>query len=164
MISSFFERKIWKTAGFLVGLTLLFAAFGLSAQTIRAQDTKPNLCSGSNLDLGADKRSCISDDGKPAGAGNVCGRDSNGRAIPCSDSALNNLITQVINIFSIIVGVIAVIMIIYGGFRYITSGGDSGKIGEAKNTIVFALVGLVIVALAQFIVKFVLNRISQPTP
>ena len=143
---------------------MLLLALILPVSITSAQDAKPKLCSGSNLDLGADKSSCISDDGKPAGAGNVCGRDADGHAIPCSDSALNNLITQIINVFSIIVGVIAVIMIIYGGFRYITSGGDSGKVGEAKNTIVFALVGLIIVALAQFIVKFVLNRVSQPTP
>ena len=78
-----------------------------------------------------------------------------------ADSQFNNIITQVINIFSIIVGVIAVIMIIYGGFRYITSGGDSGKVGDAKNTILYAIIGLVLVALAQFIVKFVLNRAAE---
>ncbi|MBW3568754.1 pilin [Candidatus Parcubacteria bacterium] len=75
-----------------------------------------------------------------------------------ADEQLNNLIRQVINVFSIIVGVVAVIMIIYGGFRYITSGGDSGNVGTAKNTILYAIIGLVLVALAQFIVKFVLNR------
>jgi hypothetical protein len=78
-----------------------------------------------------------------------------------ADEQFNNIITQVINIFSIIVGVIAVIMIIYGGFRYITSGGDSGKVGDAKNTILYAIIGLVLVALAQFIVKFVLNRAAE---
>src|SRR5688572_31364612 len=49
-------------------------------------------------------------------------------------SRINNIITDAINIFSIIVGIIAVIMIIVGGFKYITSGGDSGnitKIGRA---------------------------------
>jgi len=63
-----------------------------------------------------------------------------------------------INIFSVIVGVVAVIMIIFGGFRYITSGGDSGNISSAKQTIIFAIVGLVVVALAQIIVRFVLSR------
>ena len=52
-------------------------------------------------------------------------------------------------------------MIIYGGMRYITSGGDSGKITSAKNTIIYALIGLVVVALAQFIVKFVLNKVTS---
>jgi hypothetical protein len=74
------------------------------------------------------------------------------------EDSVNNIITLVINIFSGIVGVVAVIMIIYGGFKYITSGGDSGNIGAAKNTILFAIVGLIIVALAQIIVRFVLGR------
>ncbi len=49
-------------------------------------------------------------------------------------------------------------MIVYGGFRYVTSGGDSSKVGDAKKTILYALIGLVIVALAQVIVKFVLSK------
>jgi hypothetical protein len=52
-------------------------------------------------------------------------------------------------------------MIIWGGLRYITSGGDSAKITSAKNTIIYALIGLVVVALAQFIVKFVLAKVTQ---
>lgn len=74
------------------------------------------------------------------------------------EGPVNNIIRTVINIFSVIVGVIAVIMIIYGGFKYITSGGDSGKISAAQQTIIYAIVGLIIVALAQIIVRFVLSR------
>lgn len=76
-------------------------------------------------------------------------------------SRINNIITDAINIFSIIVGIIAVIMIIVGGFKYITSGGDSGNITSAKNTIIYAVIGLVIVALAQFLVQFVLDKASN---
>lgn len=71
---------------------------------------------------------------------------------------INNIITTIVNIFSLIVGIVAVIMIIFGGFKYITSGGDSGNITSAKNTIVYAVIGLVVVALAQFVVQFVLNK------
>lgn len=74
------------------------------------------------------------------------------------DTAVNNLIRAVINTFSIIVGIVAVIMIMVGGFKYITSSGDSGSIQSAKNTILYAIVGLIIVALAQAIVRFVLDR------
>jgi len=70
---------------------------------------------------------------------------------------------KVVTIFSVIVGAISVIMIIYGGFRYITSGGDSGRVGNAKNTLIYAIVGLVIVALAQLIVHFVLQQTSSVT-
>jgi Tfp pilus assembly protein PilN len=52
-------------------------------------------------------------------------------------------------------------MIIYGGFRYVTSAGDSSKITAARQTIMYALVGLVVVALSQLLVKFVLNASSE---
>lgn len=77
---------------------------------------------------------------------------------PEAEDSVNRLIRTVINVISVIVGVVAVIMIIWGGFKYITSGGDSGNISAAKNTILFAIVGLIIVALAQIIVRFVLSR------
>lgn len=80
-----------------------------------------------------------------------------------AQETVNNLVTTIINIFSVIVGIVAVIMIIYGGFKYITSGGDSGNISGAKNTILFAIVGLIIVAMAQIIVRFVLARATNST-
>jgi hypothetical protein len=61
-----------------------------------------------------------------------------------------------VNIISVIIGIVAVIMIIFGGFRYITSGGKQESVSAAKNTILYALIGLIIVALAQVIVRFVL--------
>ena len=76
-------------------------------------------------------------------------------------TTVNSLLTKIINIFSVIVGVVAVVMIIVGGFRYITSGGKDEGVKTAKNTILYALIGLVVVALAQIIVKFVLNKATQ---
>lgn len=78
-------------------------------------------------------------------------------------STINNIIKQVVNIFSLVVGVVAVIMIIVGGLKYITSGGDSSSVSSAKNTILYAIIGLVIVALAQFIVRFVFARLQAQT-
>jgi len=72
--------------------------------------------------------------------------------------SINNTTSLVINIFSAVVGIIAVIMIIVGGVKYVTSGGSSEKTTSAKDTILFAIVGLVIVAIAQIIVKFVLHK------
>ncbi|MDB5164948.1 MAG: rane protein [Candidatus Saccharibacteria bacterium] len=74
-----------------------------------------------------------------------------------NENSIASIGKKVVTIFSYIVGVISILMIIYGGFRYITSGGDSGNVGNAKNTIIYALIGLIIVALAQAIVHFVLN-------
>lgn len=75
-----------------------------------------------------------------------------------STSQLNTIITNIINVISAVVGVASVIMIMVGGFKYITSAGDSSKAGTAKSTIVYAVIGLVLVAFAQFIVQFVLNK------
>ena len=103
-------------------------------------DPKNNLCMGSNLTNNSSTCDAIT---KNAGNG------------------VNNMVATIINIFSWIVGVVCVIMIIYGGFRYVTAGGDSGRVGDAKNTILYAIVGLVIVALAQVIVKFVLQKVTS---
>lgn len=73
-------------------------------------------------------------------------------------SGVEALAKKVINIFSIIVGVISVIMIIYAGLRYITSGGESGGVSGAKNTLLYAVIGLIIVVLAQVIVRIVLSQ------
>ena len=78
-----------------------------------------------------------------------------------TEDRLNNVITNGINIFSAIVGVVAVVMMIFGGFKYITAGGDSGKINSAQQTIIYAVVGLVVVALAQIIVRFVLSESTK---
>lgn len=101
-----------------------------------------NLCSGANLDA--------SKLGQPSAAS--CKND------PGAARRIDEIIKLVINVFSLIVGVVAVIMIIIGGLKYITSGGDSGNITGAKNTILYAIIGLVVVALAQVVVRFVLSK------
>jgi hypothetical protein len=98
--------------------------------------------------------------------GLACGSDLQTDTSGCSTTSDNgfdlaHVMRTIINIFSVIVGFIAVIMIIIGGVRYITSGGDSGNISAAKNTIIYAVIGLIIVALAQVLVHFVLNNLSN---
>lgn len=104
------------------------------------------LCAGASLDANKANTNC------DPNATDIGGKTPNQR--------INEIITTIINIFSLVVGVVAVIMIIIGGFRYITSGGDSGNVSAAKNTILYAIIGLVVVALAQFIVRFVLARVT----
>jgi len=79
------------------------------------------------------------------------------------ENTLPEIVAFIINVFSWIVGAVSVIMIIYGGFRYITSGGDSNGVTAAKNTILYAIIGLIIVALAQVIVNFVLVKAGDAT-
>lgn len=76
---------------------------------------------------------------------------------------INDTIRSLVNILTAIVGIAAVIMIIVGGFRYITSGSSPEGAKGAKNTILYAIIGLVIVALAQVVVHFVLNKTSAST-
>lgn len=76
------------------------------------------------------------------------------------DGSFSSIIKKVIDIFSIVVGAVSVIMVIIGGFRYIVSAGDSNGVSGAKNTILYAVIGLVIVLFAQIIVRFVLTNVS----
>lgn len=88
--------------------------------------------------------------------------DANGGAPPKgATTPLNDTIGSVINLLSVAVGIISVIMIIIGGFRYITSSGNPEGAKNAKNTILYAIIGLIIVALAQLIVRFVLNKVTS---
>jgi|GEM_PF-102852 len=75
---------------------------------------------------------------------------------------ISDTLQAVINIMSWIVGILAVVFIIVAGYRYITSSGDANKVNSAKNTLVYALIGLVIVALAQVIVAFTLDKVTHP--
>lgn len=73
---------------------------------------------------------------------------------------VNSAVKTAINVLSLVVGIIAVIMIIIGGLKYIISSGDSSNINSAKNTILYALIGLVIVAMAQVLVRFVVTKVK----
>lgn len=99
---------------------------------------------------------------------NVCSGsnfDTSGGATDCNDSGtgggLDSILRKVIQIFSVIVGFVAVVMIIVGGIKYITSGGDSGNISGAKNTIIYAVIGLIIVVFAQVLVHYVLKNAAS---
>lgn len=68
---------------------------------------------------------------------------------------------QVTNTILYIVGIIAVIMLIIGGIKYVVSGGDAKKVTDAKNTVLYAIIGLVIAFLAFAIVNFVVTALPS---
>ncbi len=78
---------------------------------------------------------------------------------PANQTRTESLVQNIVNVLSVFVGIVATIMIMVGGFKYITSQGDSGNISGAKNTILYAIVGLVVVVFAQIIVRFVISKI-----
>lgn len=93
----------------------------------------------------------------------VCGGVNLGGGT-CSGGAseLDKVVKAAVQILSIIAGIAAVIMLIIGGLKYVTSGGDSSSIASAKTSIIYALVGIVVVVLSQLLVKFVLTKTKGP--
>ncbi len=69
-------------------------------------------------------------------------------------------ISKVTSWILIAVGTISVIMLIYGGFRYVISGGDAKKVTDAKNTILYAIIGLIICLLSYAIIRFVIYAVT----
>lgn len=71
----------------------------------------------------------------------------------------NGTLSKVATALAIVAGIVSVIFVIVGGIKYIFSGGDSSATSSAKNTILYALVGLVVAVLAREIIMFVLGKI-----
>ena len=75
------------------------------------------------------------------------------------ESGLEDKIIGILNAVIAVLGIVAVIVIIMGGIGYMTSSGDAGKVKKAKDTILYGVIGLVIVALSFAIVNFVIGNI-----
>ncbi|MBA3678981.1 hypothetical protein H0W80_02175 [Candidatus Saccharibacteria bacterium] len=73
---------------------------------------------------------------------------------------LNAQITIITNTMLLAIGVVSVIMLIVGGFRYVLSNGNEKAITGAKDTILYAIIGIVVALLSFAIVNFVLGRFS----
>lgn len=88
-----------------------------------------------------------------------CGANSDSAVCKASGSDdLGDMVKIIINTVLIVLGMIAVIMIVVGGVRYTTSNGDSASIKNAKDTILYAIVGLVVAIMSFSIVNFVVGR------
>ena len=94
-----------------------------------------------------------------------CGTDK-GAGVPAPadpGNSLEDTIATGINIASTVIAILAVIMIIIGGARFVASAGNDQAIAGARKTITYAIIGLVVVALAQILVHFVLYNITNST-
>lgn len=76
---------------------------------------------------------------------------------------VDEIVKAVVNWLLFAVGVISVIMLVVGGIKYSTSAGDSNKVTSAKNTIMYALIGLAVAVLAFAIVNFVIDALNGGT-
>lgn len=118
---------------------LSFTAVPVLVSTpVQAATTQEELCRGANI---GNPNACT---GSPATA----------------DTQLKDRISTITNTILYITGAIAVIVLIFGGFRYVTSTGDASRIKQAKDTIVYAITGIVVALLAFAIVNFVISRIG----
>jgi hypothetical protein len=95
------------------------------------------------------------------GAGSAKGDDQSdclfGTEASCTDEPIFKTIT---NVLLFIIGAISVIMLIIGGIRYTVSGGDSGAVTSAKNTILYAIVGIIVAILAFAVVNWVIGSFT----
>ena len=78
----------------------------------------------------------------------------------CNTSPLGSIIQSVTTTLLGVIAAIAVLMIIIGGLRYVISGGDPKKTADAKNTVLYAIIGLVVALLAFAIIKFVTSSLK----
>ena len=121
-----------------IAFAMVFSMMGLTVLSpqMAGASAKEEICKGAGGELKGGK--CISTDK--------------------NEKTLTTQIKEVVNVLLFIIGAVAVIMIVIGGLRYTISNGDSGQITSAKNTILYAVVGLVVAMLAYAIVNFVVDR------
>lgn len=82
---------------------------------------------------------------------------------PFRGTAQGNLptaVTNIINVLLILAGLVAAIYMIIGGVKYITSGSDPGQQDKAKNQILYAVLGLIVIGVAAAIVNFIVGAIG----
>jgi glucose uptake protein GlcU len=97
--------------------------------------------------------------------GDASGAVTNGITQACASACntgttLGGVFANVANILVFLVGSVSVIMIIIGGLRYVTSNGDSKQTEAAKNTVLYAVIGLIVAIVAYAIVDFVVKNIK----
>ena len=76
------------------------------------------------------------------------------------ESDAKNKVGSILNVVYSLIGIVAVIFVIIGGFKYMTSQGEPGRVQQAKNTILYALIGLVITVSAFAITAFILQALG----
>ena len=108
----------------------------MTAQPVAAQANEQSICEGSG------------------------GTWSGGKCTSPDNRSVIGTIRQVVNILIFIVGAVSIIMVVVGGLRYVLSGGDQNSISSAKNTILYAIIGIVVAVAAYAIVNFVLQNLG----
>ena len=101
---------------------------------------------------------CSNPDKYPASVRSACG--CSGTA---AEAELPDVIANIISAITVTLGIVALVFIFVGGISYMTSSGDSSKVKKAKDTILYACIGLAVCALAFAITQFAINTINGAT-
>lgn len=99
-------------------------------------------------------------DASAQGAAQAGVEAARGAGVPSALFGDAGIVTTITNVLLFVAGALAVIMIIFGGLRYVISGGNAASVTAAKNTILYAIVGLIIAFLAFAAVNWVLGAIT----
>lgn len=105
--------------------------------------------------MAAPMANAVFDGGVQGGADSARGKDQTANLFGST-----GIFRTITNVLLFILGAISVIMIIIGGLRYVVSGGNSTAVTAAKNTILYAIVGVIVALLAYAIVNFVLDSFT----
>lgn len=95
--------------------------------------------------------------GAAGGGSSVAGTSSGGTICDSQGDDFYEIMKNIINTVLVVLGMVAVVMIVIGGIRYTTSNGEASQIQSAKNTVLYAVVGLIVAILAFAIVNFVID-------
>jgi hypothetical protein len=98
----------------------------------------------------------------PVSSSSVCS-GTNGHTPTATNNPITGsggVLTKAINLLAFLTGVASIIIIIIGGIKYVTSSGDSGKVSSAKDTILYAVIGLVVSISARAIILYIVNRVK----
>lgn len=123
-----------------------FLQFTLVASVVGLTLTSPV----SAIDVFQNNGACTGTTG--AGSSAICGAAQQDEA--------ENIIKNILNAMLLVLGMIAVVMIVIGGIRYVVSAGDQTQVQAAKNTILYSVVGLIIAILSFAIVNFVIEQFT----
>jgi hypothetical protein len=130
-------------AGLIALVNFTFVLQPVAVFAASSYDPTASVCDGLTAEQKAANQACEQYGGDP-----VLGTNGNG-----------GIIMTIANLIAWLAGAIAVIMMIFAAFRIVKSSGDSGKVTQARETILYALVGLVVIVLARIIVGLVISKL-----
>lgn len=145
-----------KIASLLASVSLVTAMFTVALVPLPAAAAGINVfqnCGGGSTGGQTAPGGAQPQTGSTSGGSDICGA--------AKQDDFEKLMKNIINTILLVLGMIAVIMIIVGGIRYVLSNGESAQVQAAKNTVLYSVVGLVIAILSYAIVNFVLDAFSK---